>query len=56
MKANKGQLDKALKAPAAVRFFLFHGPDEAGSRALAKAMAAAVGPDLDRRDGLSPRA
>ncbi len=50
MKANKAQLDKALKDAAGIRFFLFHGPDEAGSRALAKAMIAALGPDAERVD------
>jgi len=50
MKANRAQLDKALKAPAESRFFLFHGPDEAGSRALAKAVGAAMGPEAERID------
>ncbi|MEA3039918.1 MAG: polymerase subunit delta [Sphingomonadales bacterium] len=36
MKANRGQIEKALKAPGDIRFFLLHGPDESGSRALAK--------------------
>lgn len=48
MKANKPQLDKALVAPAETRFFLFHGPDEAGSRALVRALAAALGDDAER--------
>ena len=30
VKANRAQIDKALKAPAETRFFLFHGPDESG--------------------------
>lgn len=50
MKANKGQLDKALKAPAGVRLFLFHGHDEAGSRALVRRLAAACGSDAERID------
>jgi len=50
VKANRAQIDKALKAPAEARFFLLHGPDEAGSRALMKALAAAVGPDAERID------
>ena len=50
MKANRTQLDKALKAPADARFFLFHGQDEAGSRALAKAVGAALGPEAERID------
>jgi DNA polymerase-3 subunit delta len=50
MKVNRAQLDKALKAPAETRFFLFHGPDEAGSRALAKAIGAALGAETERID------
>jgi DNA polymerase-3 subunit delta len=50
MKANKAQLDKALKDPAGTRFFLFYGPDEAGSRALAKTIAAAMPADAERID------
>lgn len=50
MKANKAQLDKALRAPQDTRFFLLHGPDEAGSRALVKQLAAALGPEAERID------
>ncbi|TMJ20392.1 MAG: DNA polymerase III subunit delta [Alphaproteobacteria bacterium] len=50
MKANAAQIAKALKAPAETRFFLLHGPDEAGSRAMVKALAAAVGADAERID------
>jgi DNA polymerase-3 subunit delta len=50
MKASKAQIDRALKAPAETRFFLFYGPDEAGSRALVKALADAVGADAERVD------
>jgi DNA polymerase III subunit delta len=50
VKANRAQIDKALKAPGDTRFFLLHGPDEAGSRALVKALAAAVGADSERID------
>lgn len=50
MKVNKAQLDKALKAPGGVRLFLFHGPDEAGSRALVRRLAAAAGADAERID------
>jgi len=50
MKANRPQIEKALKAPGEIRFFLLHGPDEAGSRALVKALAAAIGPDAERID------
>jgi DNA polymerase-3 subunit delta len=50
VKASKAQLDKALKAPAETRFFLLHGPDESGSRALAKAIGAAMGAEAERID------
>ena len=51
MKANKAQIERALKAPdAGTRFFLLYGPDEAGSRALAKLLAAAMGPEAERVD------
>ncbi|HST36925.1 MAG TPA: DNA polymerase III subunit delta [Allosphingosinicella sp.] len=50
MKANRPQLDKALQAPADTRFFLFHGQDEAGSRALAKAVGGALGGEAERID------
>ena len=50
MKANRQQLERALKAPSDTRFFLFHGPDEAGSRALARMLAAAAGPEAERVD------
>lgn len=37
MKAAKGSLNRALDQPEpAIRFYLFHGPDDAGSRALAE--------------------
>lgn len=48
MKATRAQLDKGLKSPAEARFFLFHGPDDAGSRALVKLIGAAAGPDAER--------
>ena len=50
MKANRPQLDKALKAPAETRFFLFHGPDQAGSRALAAAIGTQMGGEAERID------
>lgn len=50
MKANKVQLDTALKAPSETRFFLFHGPDQAGSSALVKRLAEAVGTGAERVD------
>ncbi|TMJ15801.1 MAG: DNA polymerase III subunit delta [Alphaproteobacteria bacterium] len=48
MKANRAQAERALKSPADTRFFLFHGPDEAGSRQLAGLLAAAAGPGAER--------
>jgi DNA polymerase III subunit delta len=50
MKANRPQIDKALKAPGDTRFFLLHGPDESGSRALVKALGAAMGAEAERVD------
>ncbi|SCW62234.1 DNA polymerase III, delta subunit [Sphingobium faniae] len=51
MKANKGQIEKALDAPPAdVRFFLLYGPDEAGSLALGKRLERAMGPEAERID------
>jgi DNA polymerase-3 subunit delta len=47
MKANRAQIEKALKAPGDIRFFLLHGPDESGSRALAKLAAP---PEAERVD------
>jgi DNA polymerase-3 subunit delta len=48
VKANKAQLDKALKNPSATRLFLLHGPDEAGNQALARRVGAALGPEAER--------
>ena len=48
MKANRTQLEKALRAPADFRFFLLHGPDEAGSRALARSLGEALGEGAER--------
>lgn len=50
MKANRPQLDRALRTPGETRFFLFHGPDESGSQSLVKTLAAAAGPDAERVD------
>ena len=54
MKANKAQIERALRSPGPeIRFFLLYGPDEAGSRALMKMMGPAdaerielTGPEL----------
>lgn len=51
MKANRGQIEKALDAPPPhVRFFLLSGPDEAGSATLAKRLVRAMGPEAERID------
>ena len=51
MKANRGQMEKALDAPPPdVRFFLLYGPDEAGSMSLAKRLERAMGPGAERVD------
>ena len=44
MKAVKATLGRAIDQPdAAIRFYLFHGPDEAGSRALALRLLRGLG-------------
>jgi DNA polymerase-3 subunit delta len=44
VKAVKGQLDRAIAAPdPAIRFYLFHGADDAGSRALALKLLRGLG-------------
>lgn len=50
MKANRAQAERALASPGDTRLFLLHGPDEAGSRALAKRLAAAMGEGAERID------
>lgn len=50
MKANRAQVERALRAPQGTRLFLLHGPDEAGSRALAAMLAEAVGREAERID------
>lgn len=50
MKANRPQVERALKSPGETLFFLFYGPDEAGSRSLLKQLAAAMGPEAERID------
>ena len=50
MKANRPQIERALANPSQTRFFLFHGPDEAGSRTLVKRLAAAMGEEAERID------
>jgi DNA polymerase-3 subunit delta len=50
VKASKAQIERALAVPGETRFFLLHGPDESGSRALAKSLAAAIGAGAERID------
>jgi len=51
VKANRGQIEKALDAPPSdIRFFLLYGPDEAGSTALARRLERAMGPGAERVD------
>jgi DNA polymerase-3 subunit delta len=50
VKANRAQLERALKAPAQTRFFLLYGPDDSGSRAFLAELARAVGPGSERVD------
>jgi DNA polymerase-3 subunit delta len=48
VKANKAQIERALRNPAGQRFFLLHGPDDAGSRALARLVGPAMGEGAER--------
>jgi DNA polymerase-3 subunit delta len=48
VKAARGQIEKALRAPSDWRLFLVYGPDEAGSRALAKLAGASAGEGAER--------
>jgi DNA polymerase-3 subunit delta len=49
MKANRGQIEKALDSPSPdIRFYLLYGPDEAGSVALARRLDRAMGPGAER--------
>jgi DNA polymerase-3 subunit delta len=50
VKANRAQIERALAAPDDTRFFLLHGPDEAGSRGLLRILASAMGEDAERID------
>ncbi len=51
MKANKAQIEQALRAPSPDRrFFLLYGPDEAGSSALAMMLGSAMGREAERID------
>lgn len=48
MKAKRGEIERALAAPGDIRLFLLHGPDIAGSHALAPRLAATLGDDVER--------
>jgi DNA polymerase-3 subunit delta len=50
VKANRAQVERALKSRGEALFFLFYGPDEAGSQSLVKLLAAAMGADAERID------
>lgn len=50
MKANRGEIERALRSPGETRIFLLHGPDEAGSRSLVKTLADAMGETAERID------
>jgi DNA polymerase-3 subunit delta len=50
VKANRAQLERALKAPADTRFFLLYGPDDSGSRAFLSLLAAGAGAEAERVD------
>ena len=44
MKAQRGGIQRAVSEPdRSIRFYLFHGPDDSGSRALAARLLAALG-------------
>ena len=48
MKANRPQIERGLAAPAGHGFFLLYGPDDSGSRALARRLAKAMGAEAER--------
>ncbi|HVJ00688.1 MAG TPA: DNA polymerase III subunit delta [Sphingomonas sp.] len=51
MKATAGQIRAAVDKPNPdTRFYLFHGPDEAGAAELADRLARALGPEAERVD------
>jgi DNA polymerase-3 subunit delta len=50
VKANPGQIERAIAGAAHPCFYLLHGPDESGSHALAKRLGAAAGADAERID------
>jgi DNA polymerase-3 subunit delta len=51
VKANRAEIERALDRPSDdIRCILLHGPDEAGSRALADRLGKAMGADAERID------
>jgi DNA polymerase-3 subunit delta len=48
VKANRAQVERALRNPGDHRFFLLYGPDDSGSRALAKLLANGLGTEAER--------
>jgi DNA polymerase-3 subunit delta len=51
VKANRGEIERALDRPGeTIRCYLLHGPDDAGSRALADRLGKAMGADAERID------
>jgi DNA polymerase-3 subunit delta len=51
VKASRAEIERALARPSdTVRCILLHGPDEAGSRALADRLAKAMGAEAERID------
>jgi len=51
VKANRPQVERALRSPSSdIRFFLLHGPDDSGSRALAKLIVDGLGGEAERID------
>lgn len=51
MKTSKADIDRALAAPPAdIRLFLLYGPDDSGSRALARKLGIAMGEGAERVD------
>lgn len=51
MKANAAQIARAVAAPSSdTRFYLLHGPDEAGAAALAASLGRALGEGAERVD------
>jgi DNA polymerase III subunit delta len=50
VKANRPQIERALRIPGEAAFFLLYGPDDSGSRSLLKLLADAVGKAAERVD------